>query len=327
MINILLFNKNIEKVKELTIQELHSEIQNPENLIWIDIEEAPGTWPDQEIINFFKNVLSIHHLNIEDCVIPKQNPKFEEYPEYSFSIMYAIKNLNSEEIKLDEVDMAIGKNYVLTYRHSPIEEVETVKNAFKSNINHMHKNSPMLFYAIVDHIIDGYQGIMESFDIKIDRLGNKIFKDPSQPKTIIGLNSIKELLSEIRSIVVSEEGMFLNASKGFYSILKDEENIFFKDIYDHLNKILDKIDKQSNTISNLFIAQMNLSTQKLNELIKFLTIISAILLPANVIAGIFGMNFHNMPALEDPIGFYVTIFSMVSVAVLMVLFFVYKKWI
>ncbi|OGH97062.1 MAG: hypothetical protein A2039_10120 [Candidatus Melainabacteria bacterium GWA2_34_9] len=327
MIDILLFDKNLQEIKNIQIDEVFSAVQNPENLIWIDIEHPSDVWPPQEIKDLLQNVLKIHPLNIEDCVISVQNPKFEEYQDYSFSIVYAIKNLNEEEVKFDEMDIAIGKNYVLTYRHTLIEEVETVKNAFKSKINHIHKNPSMLFHAIIDYIIDGYQSIVENFDIKIDKMGTKLFKNPNQSKIIINLNSIKELLTEVRSIVVKEEGMFLNASKGFYTIFNEEENIFFKDIYDHLNKILDKIDKQNNTISNLFLLQMNLSTQKLNDLIKFLTIISAILLPANVIAGIFGMNFHKMPPLEDPAGFYITIFSMIFVGILMVIFFIQKKWI
>ncbi len=327
MIEILLFDRSIQEIKNISIEEVESALLNPENLIWIDIEYAANVWPSQEIKDLLQNTLKIHPLNIEDCVISKQNPKIEEYQDYMFSIIYAIENINESELKLDEIDIAIGQNYVLTYRHVLIEEVETVKNAFKAKINHMHKNSSMLFHTIIDHIIDGYQIVVENLDIKIDKLGNKIFKDPNQPKIIMGLNSIRELLTESRSIVVLEEGMFLNASKGFYSILNGDENIFFKDIYDHLSKILDRIDRQSNTISNLFMAQMNLSTQKLNELVKFLTIISAILLPANVIAGVFGMNFQVMPALQNPAGFYLTISSMISIGLLMIIFFIHKKWI
>ena len=327
MIDILLYNKTLQEVRNIGIDEVSREIQDPDNLIWIDIEETPDVWPPQEVKTLLQDALKMHPLNVEDCVISRQNPKFEEYQDYSFSIMYVIKAVNAEEIQLDEIDIAIGKNFVLTYRHSACEEIETIKNAFKARINHLHKNSTMLFHTIVDHIIDGYQTVVDNFDIKIDKLSNKIFKDPSQQKITLSLISIKELLTEVRSIVVAEEGMFLNVSKGFYSLLNDEETIFFKDIYDHLSKILDKIDKQSNTISNLFIAQMNLSTQKLNELIKFLTIISAVLLPANVIGGIFGMNFKNMPPLENPAGFYITIGSMLFVGLLMVLYFVRKKWI
>lgn len=325
MIDIVLFNQKSQKIQTLEIDAVAAEIQNPENLIWVDIEEAPDVYPVQEVRDLLQHTLKIHPLNIEDCVISKQNPKFEEYNDYSFSIIYVVKNTNGK-VQLDEIDIAIGKNFLLTYRHSAFQEVEIVKSAFKSRINNIHKSSSVLFYTVIDHIIDGYQSVVENFDIRIDRLSNKLFKDPNQPKIIIELNAIKELLTEVRSIVVAEEGMFLNASKGFYSIINEEEKIFFKDIYDHLNKVLDKIDRQNNTISNLFMAQMNLSTQKLNELIKFLTIISAILLPANVIAGIFGMNFHKMPPLEDPAGFYVTIFSMISIGVLMVIYFIHKKW-
>jgi magnesium transporter len=327
MIDILLFDKNTQEIKEIEIDEISAVIQNPENLLWIDIEHNADIWPPLEIKNLLKDILKIHPLNIEDCVISKQSPKIEEYPEYTFLVAYSIKNLNGEKIKLDEIDIAIGSNYVLTYRHTLIEEVETVKKIFKLKSNVMHQNSSILFHSIIDHIIDGYQSIIDNFDIKIDKLENKLFKDPSNPQIIIDLHSLKELLTEIRSVVISEEGIFLNASKGFYSILNETENIFFKDIYDHLDKILDKIDRQSNTISNLFLAQMNLSSQKLNELIKFLTIISAILLPATLIAGIYGMNFQKMPLLHNQSGFYLTILSMVCVALLMVIFFIHKKWI
>lgn len=327
MIEIMLYNKNSQDVKNISLEEACLAVSNSENLIWIDIEQPADTWPPDEIKNFMQDSLKIHPLNVEDCVVSKQNPKIEEYSEYIFSIIYSIKNLKDDELKLDEIDMAVGNNFVLTYRHAVIEEIDLVKNAFKSHINQMHKNSSMLFHRIIDSIIDSYQQIVENFDIKIDKLGNKIFKEPNDSKTIINLNSLKELLSEIRSIVVKEEGIFMNASKGFYTMLNEEENIFFKDIYDHLNKVLDRIDKQNNTISNLFLAQMNLSTQKLNELVKFLTIISAVLLPANVIAGIFGMNFQTMPSLENPMGFYAAIISMFFIGFLMIIFFIYKKWI
>lgn len=327
MIDITLYNRNFKEVKSIQPNEVETAIQNQENLIWIDIESEPDIWPSLEIKNLLENVLKIHTLNIEDCVISKQNPKIEEYQDYIFAIAYTIKNLNGEKLKFDEVDIAIGQNFILTYRHVLIEEINTIKNAFKTTTSHLHKSPSMLFYTIVDHIIDGYQSIAENLDIKIDKLGNKLFKNPNQTQIIITLNSIKELLTEIRSIVVLEEGMFLNASKGFYSGLNEEENIFFKDIYDHLSKILDKIDKQSNSISNLLMVQMSLSTQKLNELIKFLTIISSILLPANLIAGIFGMNFHKIPMLEHPAGFYFTVGTMLTVGILMGIFFAYKKWI
>jgi len=327
MIEIILYDKNLQEVKNISMEEAVIAVSNPDNLIWIDIEHSADIWPPDEIKNFLQNSLKIHPLNIEDCVISKQNPKFEEFPEYIFSIIYSIKSLKDDEIRLDEIDIAVGKNYLLTYRHVAMEEVEIVKNAFKSHINHIHKSASTLYYTVIDSVIDGYQQIIENFDIKIDKLSNKIFKDPNDSKTIIHLNSIKEFLSEIRSIVVKEEGIFMNAGKGFYTMLNEEDNIFFKDIYDHLNKIMDKIDKQNNSISNLFMAQMNLSTQKLNELVKFLTIISAVLLPANVIAGIFGMNFHAMPPLENPIGFYAAIISMFIIGFLMVIFFIFKKWI
>jgi magnesium transporter len=327
MIDITVYNQNSQEINNISMEEAFSSILSEDNLLWIDIEMAADIDPPPEIIDFLQNGLKIHPLNIEDCVISKQNPKIEEYQDYIFSIIYAIKNDNTDQLQFNEIDIAMGNNFVLTYRHTYIEEVETVKNAFKTKVNHIHKNSTKLFHAVIDHIIDGYVGIVENIDIKIDKSGNKLFKEPNNSQIILDLNSVKELLSEIRSIVITEENMFLNASKGFYTILNEEENIFFKDVFDHLNKVLDKIDKQNNTISNLFIAQMNLSTQKLNELIKFLTIISAILLPANVIAGIFGMNFQNMPPLEHPLGFYITISSMITVGILMGIFFIYKKWV
>lgn len=325
MLEILFYNKNIQQIKQIEKDELAQAIENPENLVWIDMEFQADSWPSQEIIDILQNILKIHPLNIEDCVISKQNPKIEQFQEYLFAIAYGIE-LYEEKIILDEIDLAVGKNFVLTYRHSPIKEIEALKKAFQSKINNMHKSPSMLFHAIIDHLVDNYQFVIDNFDLKIDRTGGSLFKDPSSTQVTVDLNNIKELLSEIRSIVVLEEGMFLNASKGFYSILKEDEGIFFKDVYDHITKILDKIDRQNNTISTLFLAQMNLSTQKLNELVKFLTIVSAILLPANFIAGIFGMNFTKIPLLESPYGFFITISCMFTVAILMMIYFVGKKW-
>jgi len=326
LINILCYNKTSEHVCSIEITEIEAALNTPDNLLWIDIEYFPDVWPSQNIIDLLQNTLKIHPLNVEDCITSRQNPKYEEYEEYSFSITAALQTISQDKITFGEIDIVLGKNFVMTYRHGEIEEVAVVKNAFMTKINHMHKSSTMLFHTIIDAVVDGYRSIIDNFDVYIDKVADDIYKNPDDRDTTYRLNKVKETISEARSVIVAEEAIFLNASKGFYSIIEDSENIFFKDIYDHLNKVLEKLDRQSGTISNLFVAQMNLSSQKLNELIKFLTIISALLLPANLITGIFGMNFKYMPPLEVHFGFPISLISIFSICIIMVIFFKLKKW-
>jgi len=326
LINILCYNKQSGHVKQIEFAEIASELENTENLLWIDIEYFPDVWPSQNIIDFMQNTLKIHPLNVEDCINSLQNPKYEEYPEYSFCITNSLQSISREEIIFSEVDIAFGKNFVMTYRHGEVEEISRIRNAFATKINHMHKSPTMLFHTIIDSIVDGYSSIIDNLDIYIDKVADDIYNNPDNKEITFMLNKVKETISEARSIVVAEETIFLNASKGFYSVINDEESIFFKDIYDHLNKVLEKLDRQSSNISNLFVTQMNLSSQKLNELIKFLTIISAVLLPANLITGIFGMNFKYMPPLEAHFGFLISLAAITLISIFIIIFFKIKKW-
>lgn len=326
MHEILYKNVNAE-ILPADINEVNNLIKDENNLVWIDIELPPEVWPDDEELFLLKRVLNLHPLNIEDCVSDYHQPKVEEFSDHLFTIINSINITDKDKIKISGIGIFIGKNFIVSYRTESVPEIESIKNSFKTGSNHQFTNPIDIFHTICDHIVDSYIPIIDNFDFQIDKLESKMFKTIDTTKIMQKLISIRDDLNKIRITLVIEKEIFYNITRGYYSLITNGELTRFRDIYDHIDKYLSLIDNQKDSISGILSIQLNLSSQRLNEIIKFLTMISTILLPASLISGIFGMNFLKMPLFETSYGFTFAIGLMLLIAIVMIIYFKHKKWI
>jgi len=324
MHEILCLDKLNKKVYETDISKVSELLADDNNVLWINFEILPDVWPDKEEIHLLKDILNIHKLSIEDCVAEMHHPKIEEFRNYLLLVMYGIKH--NSRLKFHDIELILGKNYVISYIHEKVEEVENVKNNFKACENSTFTSSLDIFYTIIDQLIDNYIPAIDNFDILLDKIEENLFKDPSNPKCLKQLNCIRASINTVRQIIVLENEIFYNIVKKHYTLISEEKLMYFRDIYDHLEKNLHKIESLKESISSLLGIQMNINTQNLNEIMKFLTVISTILLPANLIAGIFGMNFEKIPLLHSDFGLILAISSMIIIGLIMIYYFKQKKW-
>ena len=326
MVEILYFNESTQKIKSAELKEVQGLLQNDKNIIWIDFKYPPNIWPNNEEMNLLEKILGIHLLNIEDCVHVETQPKVEEYKNYLFLIINKLK-FDDDKLEIQSLDLFLGKNFIITYKTEEIEEINLAKSSFKSGTNHIHKNPVLTCHFITDHIVDGYFGIIDRFDIHIDKIETRIFQTTDYARTIQDLSTFRENLNNARRSLVIEKEIFYNLSRGYYNMIGGEDQILFRDIYDHLDKNVGMVDNQRDSIAGIFDIQLSLSSQKLNEVIKFLTLISTIFIPATLISGIFGMNFMKFPLFETVYGFAIAIGLMILIAVIMIAYFRHKKWI
>jgi magnesium transporter len=176
-------------------------------------------------------------------------------------------------------------------------------------------------------MVDDYLPVIDKFDIQIVEFEEMLFKNPFNTKLIQHLNAVREPMNTTRQIIVLENEIFYSIIKNPYELLPDDKKIYFRDIFDHLERNLTKIENLKESISNLLEIQMNINTQNLNEIMKFLTVISITFLPANVIAGIFGMNFVKLPFINSSYGHILAFTLMFIFALSMILYFKKKKWV
>jgi len=325
MYEILCLNKVNNSVNQVEISNVQELLADKNNVLWIDLENPHNVWPDEAELNLLQNILNIHRLSIEDCVSERLQPKLEDCENYLFLILYSLKYENKLNFK--GLKLFLGSNFIISYRHEKIDDVEIIKNNFKSRLNHSCSDAIDIFHSIIDHFIDGYLPIIDKFDIQIGKFEEILFKNPFNTKIIKYLNAIREPMNVARQIIVLENEIFYNIIKNQYSLIPDDKKIYFRDIFDHLERDLTKIENLKESISNLLQMQMNINTQNLSEIMKFLTIISTIFLPANVIAGIFGMNFVKLPFINSSYGHIFAFSLMIVFALTMIIYFKKRKWV
>jgi len=322
---IFVYRANSNEVEEgFTVAQLPELLKDEQAVIWVDME-APSLDDDQVLLNVFH----FHPLTVEDCRANRHHPKVEEFPDYIYLIVHAVRTDSStDRFNTVELDGFLGRNYVVTYRHEKFASIEKVKQTIRSSPVTCQRGAPFLLHSIVDSIVDDYLPVMDDFDERINELEDNIFSlhRPNDQilEEILGL---KRSVLRLRRISSKQLEVLYRISHGQFQLISGPVLPFFRDVYDHIVRVTDLAESYRDLISGSLEAYLSVVSNRLNEIMKVLTIFSAIMLPLTFIAGVYGMNFDNMPELHSRYGYYTVWAIMIVVAVGMLLLFWKRGWI
>jgi magnesium transporter len=323
--DIFVYSNGSDEVEELHDVQLIPELLKDENLMfWVDFE-APTEADDRILLNLFK----FHPLTVEDCRANRHHPKVEEFPDYLYFIVHAIRTDSSpDRFNTVELDGYLGRNFVITYHHEQFASIEKVKLSVRVSPVTCQRGAPFLLHHIIDNIVDEYLPVMDDFDDRINDLEDNIFslRRPNNEilEEILGL---KRSLLRVKRISSKQLEVLYRMSHGQFKLISGPVLPFFRDIFDHLVRVTDLAESYRDLISGSLEAYLSVVSNRLNEIMKVLTIFSAIMLPLTFIAGVYGMNFDNMPELHSRFGYYAIWALMIVVAVGMLYFFWRRGWI
>lgn len=281
------------------------------NLTNIDLIEQIGSHFD------------IHTLTLEDILNVEGLPKVEETGEHLFLTLKLVK-FEDGILSENHVSIVLGENFLLTFSDSDEDIFYSLKQRVKTTKSRARiKKEDYLFYLITDFLVDNYFVVFDELYSKIENIEAKLIESVSE-NHIHSIHKVKKELGAIRKTLNPLEKAIGMILKDEYDIIKDENEIFFRDIYDHLGQLTHISDSNREFISSLLeLNSSNLNTS-MNQTIKILTIITSIFIPITFIAGIYGMNFVNMPELETRYGYFIVLFIMILVASGMI-YFMNKK--
>ena len=323
--DIFVYRNGSNEVEETRNSELIPELLRDENLIfWVDFE-APTDADDRVLLDVFK----FHPLTVEDCRATRHHPKVEEFPEYLYFIIHAIRTDSSpDRFNTVELDGYLGKNFVITYHHEPFVSIDKVKQSVRVSPVTCQRGAAFILHSVIDNIVDEYLPVMDDFDERINDLEDNIFSLGSQNKEILEeILALKRSLLRLKRISSKQLEVLYRMSHGQFQLISGPVLPFFRDIFDHLVRVADLAESYRDLISGSLEAYLSVVSNRLNEIMKVLTIFSAIMLPLTFIAGVYGMNFDNMPELHSTYGYYATWALMILVAVGMLVFFWRRGWI
>ena len=267
-------------------------------------------------------------LDIEDLVNTAQRPALNANEDYLVLIMKILSYDKDFVLSSEHVSFVLFKDSLITFHESDNEEFQSIKDRIRMNpTGRLRTKGPdYLMYALMDSIVDHYFQLMESLTDKTEALEDKIFENKNNENVTDDIQALKKELLRIRR-AVNPMNEITTGLKGLDSdLLSEKTQEYMKDLHDHVGQVVELIEMNREMIWGLMDMHMTLLSNKMNEVMKMLTIISTIFIPLSFIAGVYGMNFEYMPELEFKYAYFILLGCMGLIIVLMLFYFKRKKW-
>jgi magnesium transporter len=314
MIDIFYFDNG---VKRCELSELSS-ILNSNNKIWVDIVDISSD--EKEII---QKAFDLHPLTSEDLFNLGTRVKVEEFSKYIFSVFYTIKSTNS--IELSELDFVLGKNFLITNHRKKVDSFEIIKKNSDKLDKLFVKGVDFLFHKLLDVEVDNFFPVLEGIDDIIEKLEEEVIRNP-KPELLTKILKLKRKIVSLKKVTLPQREKISFLAKNNYEFIGKKAIPYFRDIYDHAIRVSDIIDNYREAIGGTSDAYMAAISNRMNEVMKTLSIIATIALPLGIISGIFGTNFDILPGQHIHYGFWIMIFLMLFFVVGMLVYFKKKRW-
>jgi magnesium transporter len=310
----------------LTVAEMASAVRDERATLWLDVFEI-----DDEDVDLLTNVFNLHPLTVEDFIMPNARPKVEEFPDYLFLVAFSLENSNGNgrqkgKFKTTEFDCCLGKNFLITFHTDTCGSICTCKDRVKKQSPMIMHGADMLLYSILDSCVDNYSPIIAEFDSMVDVMSDELFKAPTHD-TLRKIYNLKNDVMNIRRTIGPQADVIGLLARGAYRFIAPSNTVYFRNIYDNMMRFNDTVGASRDVISGAMEAYVSISSNRLNEIMKTLTVIATIMMPLTLIASIYGMNFKHMPELNSAFGYPMVILLMGLITAFMLIYFRRKKWI
>ena len=318
------FDYNAEDYRELEVRRLGDFLKTEEGRItWININGLHDT----NIIEDISNMYGIHPLTQEDIVNTDQRPKVDDMQDYMFiSVDMIDYNMGDAEMLSEQVSIVLGKNFVITFQEREGDLFDSIRNRIRKNAGRVRKKgSDYLAYCLVDVIVDHYFMVLERIGDEIEDIELLLVEDMEQV-TLQRLHVMKRNLIFLRKSLWPLREVAAQLERTDSRHITADTRMFLRDVTDHTLQVIDTLETYRDMVSGLFDIYMTMASNRMNEVMKVLTIIATIFIPLTFIAGVYGMNFKYMPELEWKWGYPASVAIMVLVAIVMLYYFKKKRW-
>jgi magnesium transporter len=293
---------------------------------------------DESLIEEIGAKMNISRLVLEDIVHTRQRPKFEEYEDYVFLTSRVLHHHKDEAIENYQLSALVKQNYILSFQETHDEYFEGVKKRLKSGTGIIRTSGPgYLAYALTDTVIDRYFDMLNKVGDSLDLLEDRLYDSPDK-SIMYEAQQTKRGMILLRRAAWPERDKINDMIRTESSLITVNDKLYLRDAYDHCIQVIDLIESYKEITSSIVDMYLSLVSNRMNEIMKVLTIISSIFIPLTFIAGVYGMNFAkqdpvtgkimpgNMPELYVPHGYFYTMMVMLVIAIIQFLFFWRKGW-
>lgn len=298
-------------------------IKGNNRVTWININGLSNAADILKIGEYFK----IHPLILEDIVNTNQRPKIDEFENYIFVVLKMLYQSPKGELLTEHISFIIGVDYVLTFQETEADIFDPIRARFKNEKSRLRSfGADYLAFSLMDAIIDNYAVVIESFGAKVEVTEDELFLESPREDISKDIQYLKHELLRLRRNIMPSREVVSRLVKSESKLIAVKTHDYLKDLQDHVLQINDNIDLYREMVWGLMDMHMTTISNKMNGIMKVLTIISTIFIPLTFIVGVYGMNFDNMPELHSRYGYFILWGIMVVLFIVLLLFFRKKKW-
>lgn len=315
--------KHASRKAQITPEECLTYLKS-DSVTWVDILGLGSVNVLRQIGLHFQ----LHPLLLEDVVNVPQRPKVEDYNEQLLIItQMVLPKPNREGFFSEQVGFVLGKHYLLTFQEEPEHDCfALVRDRVRTNRGRIRTSgADYLAYALIDAIIDGFFPVLEDYGERIEDLEEEVVLNPTR-KTLEKIYEVRRELLALRRAIWPQRAMINTLIRSSQNHISDDVQIYFRDCYDHVIQVLDIVETYRELASGLMDVYMSSVSNKLNEVMKVLTVISTIFIPLTFIVGVYGMNFQYMPELEWRWGYFGCWGIMITISIVLFMFFWRRGW-
>jgi len=322
-ISVIDYNPSDHDSRKLNTIEETFPFRDSPNISWLDITGLHET----EILQKFGDYYQIHPLVLEDIINTAQRPKFEIYNNYIFVVMKMLKyDEAKEEIDVEQISLILGKQFVMTFQEHEGDVFDPVRERIKNKQSRLRNHgSDYLFYALMDVIVDNYFLILEYLGEQIENLEDKVINRP-ESETVERVQAIKRELILMRRSIWPLREVISSVTREDTPFISKFSAPYLRDLYDHTIQVIDTIETFREMIASVLDIYLSNMSNKMNEIMKVLTIIATIFIPLTFLAGIYGMNFESMPELHWKWSYPLFWFLITIIFIGLLMFFRRRKW-
>ncbi len=294
MIRSFVFSQGKLVSQDIGLDLMHSFLFDDDVQIWCDLEQPT----DAETRTVLEKTFQFHPLAIEDCVTVSEQPKVDEYENSLFLVLHAVDFVaQSHEFSTTEIDLFIGKNFLVTYHNRPVRCIASTIERIIKNAALIAKAPDRLTYTILDFLLDNYEPSLADLSADIEKLENDVLAGQSR-HVLSTLQHLKAEVQRVRQIAAPQREVIGRMARGEFKLIRAHLLPYFRDLQDRLVDFSGRADRYRDSLGAIMQTHLALQQNDMNKIIKVLTVITVLSTPVQIVTSFYGMNFIHMPELQ-----------------------------
>ena len=321
---ITVIDYDAERIEERAVERIEDcfPFRETPTVTWINIDGVH----DVEGLTKLGERFGIHPLVLEDIAGTGQRPKLEVFDNFLFVVLKMLSTDASGELETEQVSLLVGENFVISFQERPGDVFEPVRERLRAARGRIRADGPdYLAYALMDIVVDNYFAVLEAAGDRIEEIDEALVDNPTT-EHVAGIRALKKEMIFLRRSVWPLREVVSGLERSGSVLVKETTLVYLRDVYDHTVQVMDTIESLRDMTAGLLDLYLSNVSNRMNEVMKVLTIIATIFIPLTFIAGIYGMNFQWMPELGWRWGYPAALGAMLAIGIVMVIFFRRKRW-